>query len=498
MGTVTNPPLGAPEVLMPRRSHSLALFFLLLVAPLAAAPPAGKPKETAKYGVYLQNSRIGSMTTASYDVTWEKKPALRMDSDTDVKLQALGTTVEQKLTMTHTLDAKGSPLYSKTVISSMGRVTEVEARYYSDRVVCNLDAGGQKSVKTVEIPKGVTLVGDPQQAGTAKELKVGDKEVLHFFEPMTLTIQKVTMEVLKKDLRTVGGKRVPAYLLKSSNSVTGTSQTWVDGKGKLLEDNNALGLRLVREDVAQEKTALSYEPPKDFAVATSVITAVKIAEPRKAGTLRLKITGIPGADLVLSDTRQQVLEKQGTDAVTATYLIQARELPANCLPASPGAAGTADAPYLGLADPTIQRQAKEIAAGETNRGVLARRIRAWVKGHMQKPNNVGTPRSAAEIMKSRDGVCRDYATLFTALARAAGVPTRIASGIVYFQNGFFYHAWVECQLTDAADGWYAFDPTLDTDFVDATHVKFAQGEPSEMFAAVRAVGQIKAEILEHK
>ena len=117
---------------------------------------------------------------------------------------------------------------------------------------------------------------------------------------------------------------------------------------------------------------------------------------------------------------------------------------------------------------------------------------------MEKPTNVGTPRSAVEILRSRDGVCRDYATLFTAVARAAGVPTRLCSGIVYFKDAFYYHAWVECQLTPGIDGWYPFDATLDDDFVDATHVKFAQGDPADMFGAVRVVGQIQAEILDHK
>ena len=34
--------------------------------------------------------------------------------------------------------------------------------------------------------------------------------------------------------------------------------------------------------------------------------------------------------------------------------------------------------------------------------------------------------------------------------------------------------------------------------VDATHLKFAQGDPTAMFQAVRVVGQLKAEILEYR
>jgi transglutaminase-like putative cysteine protease len=214
------------------------------------------------------------------------------------------------------------------------------------------------------------------------------------------------------------------------------------------------------------------------------------------------VGGLPDDEVILSDVRQRVSgkSKEG-DAISAVYDVRFRELPQVTLPlakAGTEGPGLGNATYLGLDNPEIQKQGKSLAAGAPDRATVARRVRAWVKAHMLKQNNVGTLRSASEIMKSQDGVCRDYATLFAAVARAAGLPTRICSGIVYFQDGFFYHAWNESQLTEGADGWYPFDSTLDTDFVDATHVKFAQGDPLEMFAAIRVIGQIKAEILEAK
>lgn len=487
---------------MPRAARALALFILCLVTvPVLAAPD--KPKETARYGVFLLNSRIGSMVTKTFDTTWEMKPAVRLESETSIKLQALGT-VEQRISMDHVLTKKGQPLHSLMVMTSLGRTTRIDARYTPQNVVCNLDAGGQKSTKTVAIPKGVTLSGDPDLAGSVedKPLKVGQKDTLYFFEPLSLTIQKVETEVVKSEERPVGGKKVLAFLVKTTNSITGASETWVDTKGGLLENNSTLGLRIVREDVPAAPSTLAYNPPKDFAVATSIKTAVKLPNARRTGLLKVRISGIPDEDLILSDSRQRVPERAKEGGKwAATYLVQSRELPKTGLPPAAADArgpGLGDAPYLGIADPGIRKQAKELAAGEPDRVAIARKVRAWVKGHMQRPNNIGTPRSAAEIMTSRDGVCRDYATLFAAVARAAGVPTRICSGIVYFQDGFFYHAWVECQLAEGEDGWFAFDPTLEDDFVDATHVKFAQGDPAEMYAAVRVVGQIQGEILEHQ
>jgi hypothetical protein len=34
--------------------------------------------------------------------------------------------------------------------------------------------------------------------------------------------------------------------------------------------------------------------------------------------------------------------------------------------------------------------------------------------------------------------------------------------------------------------------------VDRTHIKFAQGDATDMFNAVRVVGQLKAEVLEYR
>lgn len=90
------------------------------------------------------------------------------------------------------------------------------------------------------------------------------------------------------------------------------------------------------------------------------------------------------------------------------------------------------------------------------------------------PTSTGT--SANEAFALKRGVCQDYAHIFIACARAAGVPARYvgghfmrADGVVQQEAG---HAWAEAYVTDL--GWVGFDPTNGISITDA-HARIAIG-----------------------
>jgi len=90
------------------------------------------------------------------------------------------------------------------------------------------------------------------------------------------------------------------------------------------------------------------------------------------------------------------------------------------------------------------------------------------------PTNSGT--SAAEAFGLKRGVCQDYAHIFIACARSAGVPARFVSGhfmrtdgAVHQQSG---HAWAEAFVPDL--GWIGFDAANAICSTDA-HARVAIG-----------------------
>jgi len=90
------------------------------------------------------------------------------------------------------------------------------------------------------------------------------------------------------------------------------------------------------------------------------------------------------------------------------------------------------------------------------------------------PTNAGT--SAAEAFKLRRGVCQDYAHIFIACARSAGVPARYVSGHLLRSDGMVAqdagHAWAEAYVDKL--GWVGFDATNAVCTTDG-HVRVAIG-----------------------
>jgi transglutaminase-like putative cysteine protease len=464
----------------------------------------------------MLGSRVGTSTVSQAPTTHEGKEALRVDSKTEMKIVALAT-IEQNIQTRQVLDPKGHPLALTMTMESGGRTTRVDARFGPRQVECTVESGGTKTPRTVEIPEGVTLVADPEQFGAKSlksNLKPGTKLRLHMFEPMTLQIMPLDIEVVGAEKLTLGGKSYETTVINTTTPLTGGAKSWIDDTGELLQLESALGMKMVRESVETPAPAVTkYVPPSDFAVATSIRTKTQIKDARSVAFLRLRVEGVPEERLILTDARQSADVQRDGGTLVVTYAMRAHQAENGGNEALPGEekpvgsperlnARTPEhlsaAPYLEVDDPRIRKQAQAIIGDATDPLEKARKIRAWVFKRMTPKGDIGVIRSATDVLQHPAGVCRDYAILTTALARAAGVPARVVGGIVYCKDGFFYHAWTEVQPSPGSADWVPFDSTLPTDFVDATHIKFAQGDATAMFGAIRVVGQLKAEVLEYR
>jgi transglutaminase-like putative cysteine protease len=120
-----------------------------------------------------------------------------------------------------------------------------------------------------------------------------------------------------------------------------------------------------------------------------------------------------------------------------------------------------------------------------------------VNGLLEKKPTVSIP-SAREVLRTRVGDCNEHTALFVAMARAVGIPARIAVGLVFVRGAFYYHAWPEVYIADGNNRglWLPVDPTLNEFPADATHIRLARGGLDKQTAILPLIGRLKMTVVE--
>jgi transglutaminase-like putative cysteine protease len=147
-------------------------------------------------------------------------------------------------------------------------------------------------------------------------------------------------------------------------------------------------------------------------------------------------------------------------------------------------------PLVQADDARIVATARRIAAGSTAPAEVAERLNEWVYRSLRKEITPSIP-SAVQVLESMEGDCNEHPVLYVALARALGLPTRKAVGVVHLDGRFFYHAWPEVWLDD----WVAVDPTLGQFPADPAHVRFLVGGLARQVELIRLIGRLELDII---
>lgn len=118
-----------------------------------------------------------------------------------------------------------------------------------------------------------------------------------------------------------------------------------------------------------------------------------------------------------------------------------------------------------LPEPFIESDASEIVRqsqlllGSGAPDQFPKRAYDWVAQHIHYSGFVADDRGALYGLRAAQGDCTEYATLFVALMRAAGIPARVVGGWVLGASGLVraseYHNWAEYF---AEDKWHLVDP----------------------------------------
>jgi hypothetical protein len=315
-------------------------------------------------------------------------------------------------------------------------------------------------------------------------LIVGKKYTLSVFDPSTLGRQEMTLEVVGKEKIPVMNKEVEAIRIKGSAG-SNTLSLWITDKGEILKEESPMGFVLVAE--SREEAIRGLSPSADITGHSAVPFNMRL--PDNTRYLSVRLSGINLKDFDIDGGRQSL---RGNT-------VQIRREDIEEVAGEPRHKGEAQSEYLRdtmfiqSKDPAIVATARRIVKGETDSLKAAGLICSWVYRNLRKEPSITVP-VATEVLRSMRGDCNEHTVLYVALARAAGIPSRIALGLVYANGFFYYHAWPEIY----AEGWIAVDPTFGQFPADAAHIRLITGDFDKQARIAEAIGKIKIEGIEYR
>lgn len=449
-------------------------------------------------GTFIGDKKVGWMSLNIEANEYEGIKGYKITSVVNNHLTVLGADMTQLVVTTTYTDLKYAPLAEDFSMSSGGKTTTVKSRIGRASVECQVSAGSGSSTKSVPIPQGVSLIADPLFTTPDAFPEVGKQYNMHYFNPLTLALEKLTIKVESREKLAVGGKELDTVKLRNVTPL-GTMTVWQEADGAVAQVEGVMGIRMTR--MSRKDATAEVEDTGDLAIITCAQSDKPIANPRDVRYMEAVLVGLDDQTMLINDSRQQASatkpqSKPPSSAfkITATRFSAAKaaELPVTAPDAKEYLVPTP--PYIDSDDRAITEKAREIIGSEKNSYRACSKIRAWIYGNLKVDAKIGITRSGSDVLKSKVGVCRDYAILFASLARAVKIPCKVASGLIYTDGAFYYHAWVECYVGK----WVPFDATLPTDFVDATHIKLAEGDATKMFSLAKVIGSLKVEVKETK
>jgi transglutaminase superfamily protein len=380
---------------------------------------------------------------------------------------------------------------------------ETHGRVFGDTVLSVAIVTGTDSQMTrIPLTGPVTLPALlPLRLAFGGELRSGRSYTARLFDPLLVSGRDVTARVSAEstlvvsdsaDLDSTTMTWVPEHLdtvraFRIDQEANGVAtHSWIDAQGRVVFTSTEPGFEMERAAFEIVYENFKHRDTARVARSSAAPGAGEIV-PLTALAAGVRDSPTPRARMVVRGNGRDTL------AIIQATALQAHAAPYR-LPSNDTALARwlAPEPLIQSHDPRIAAQVRRVIDRERSPSRVAELLTHWVHGAVRRDRTAagGVP-SAVKVLESGRGDCNEAATLFVALARSTGLPSRTVAGLIYLNGRFYYHAWAEVYVND----WVAVDPMFDQFPADASRVPIATGGLARQVELVPLIGRLKLEVL---
>jgi len=437
-----------------------------------------RAERTEFQGIYFKNKKIGYVQNqyipSGDALEISQKAYMRLNISDQV--HPINLDLQARLSAKNTLETFhfnfSSPFYSMTATGTVS----------GNSVSFTLDTGKSTIEDRVVLESPPFLSTSRRAYLLTKDIQPGDKVRIPWFDPVSLTAKDSILEYRGKEQVLIHGRVFSLHRFIEFFSGARIN-SWLDDEGNVIKEESPAGFVFLKEPEFKAKTLDE--------VSSELLSSVSV---EVSGTM-VDLTDKTSAyyRLSLPEDHQFNLNSGRQTFADGVLTIHKEQLSAieenNVSECSKNNQALEATPYIQAEADAIVSQSKTITSGLNSDLEKVTALAEWVYNSLEKRPVLGIP-DALTTLNSRVGDCNEHASLFAALSRAAGIPTKIAAGVVYHKKAFYYHAWNEVCLSGQ---WISLDTTTDQLPADLTHIKFVEGGLQEQIQIGALLGTLQIE-----
>lgn len=481
---------------------------------LDAASPAGKVPLGEKWDVILmQGSPLGYMHTQTREIERDGQTLLEVQAEQRMTVQRFGDQAAPGASFQsiETLEGKLISFASQQQIGPTAQTARGEVR--DGQLVIETSTTGKTETSRMPWSDRYGGLFAPEHSLVRRPLQPGEQRTIQALAPVfnQLATYELTAQDEEETKLLDGTQRLLRIEVatKFSNGNSIRSTIWTDAAGEAFKTRTeAFSWETYRTTKGRAMAGGSSGPP-DLGLSTFVRLPQPLRNAHQTRKVRyeVSITGEPG---IPENNPANVFPNGPLQQVKAIHENTAELIVMAATPASGPTASPQPAPLdaeklpnnlIQSDHPLVVKMAKEAAGELTDPRQIALALERYVKATVRNKNFTQALATAADVAQTREGDCTEHAVLLAALARANGMPARVAIGLVYVDayQGFGYHMWDEVFVDGA---WLPLDGTLGRGGIGAGHIKLAHtslanGDAFTAFLPVAQVlGRLKIKVIE--
>lgn len=450
------------------RRRSLLALLLALAAPGAAAAP-----EAISYYVILADRDV-QIGHASHE---ERQGSEGRESveRSEFRLQELDQpdirVSSENITR---YDASGRVVWLSEYSGSGSSWSRTEATISEGAAEISYRGRAERWTRRIPLPTGIRFdAGQGLLRGWDREA-VPRLEFLDFNLGAT-TVERVVIEPAPGAMPDAAGRIAVLRKRYEGRDLRSVSRLLLDRHNRVLEVTQPSFGTDITFRPADRATARRPHPPYSILRNALVRSPFRIGDPALRGHIRYRFAFRDGIAFELPETAEQrVAAASGGEVVV--------DICADCGPGladdhATRAAALRPTRWLQSDHPRLRGVAQPFASMAVTDAVKMERLAVRAAQLMPRVE-FGGHFTALETLARGSGDCTEAAALLAALGRAANIPTRVVSGLVYSRdnyhnvgNVFVPHSWV---IAYVEGEWRSFDAALER--FDATHIALVIGD----------------------